>query len=204
MSDREQVRCDFFDKVADGWEDRNYRAGEREKIEKMFQTLPFLPGMTVVDVGCGEGVIIPYIRKYVGDKALITALDASAEMLKGVALKDPLVPAIHAAAENMPLIDNYADMVLCFSAFPHFSDKKQAAKEFFRILKPGGRAYVLHIDSAETINRHHDKHAEVAGDHLPCRYTMKTMFTDVGFTETSCDEGSEHYIFMAVKPTENK
>ena len=201
-ADREQVRCGFFDKVANGWEERNYRVEERGKIEKMFRTLPFSQGMTVVDIGCGEGVIIPYIRKYTGNNARIIALDASAEMLKGVIAKDPLVPAIHAMAENIPLIDNYADMVLCFSAFPHFSDKGQVAKEFFRILKPGGKAYVLHIDSSETINRHHDRYAEVAGDYLPCKYTMKNIFTVAGFTEVSCDEGEQHYMFMAVKPVE--
>lgn len=70
--------------------------------------------------------------------------------------------------EAVPLLDGYVDAVICFSAFPHFSDKEAAACEFYRLLKPGGAAYVLHIDGREKLNDLHDQHHAVCGDHLPC------------------------------------
>jgi arsenite methyltransferase len=42
-------------------------------------------------------------------------------------------------AEGLPLRDSAVDAVLCECAFCTFPDKEQAAGEFWRVLKPGGR-----------------------------------------------------------------
>ncbi|MCL1926604.1 MAG: methyltransferase domain-containing protein [Syntrophorhabdaceae bacterium] len=198
-TERDAKRREFFDSCANGWEDRNYPLELRQKVGEMLSCLEFSEGMTVLDVGCGQGVLLPFLRRLVGDSGRLIALDASAAMLGGVAEKDAKALALHALAEKIPLIDEYVDMLLCFSAFPHFSDKAAAAIEFFRVLKPGGKAYVLHIGSREMINRHHDAHKAVEGDHLPCEHGMRTLFTKAGFSAIKLDEGEAHYYFSALK-----
>ena len=197
--ERDERRKEFFDRVAEGWEDRNYSPEQKAKVEKMLAAIGLKAGMTILDVGCGQGILLPFIRKITGESAKLIALDASAPMLKSVAEKDRTAWAIHSTAENIPLIDEYVDVAICFSAFPHFSDKTAVAREFFRVLKPGGRAYVLHIDSRDTINKHHDKHHAVEGDHLPCPNGMRIIFTEAGFSKTDLDDCEEHYYFSAIK-----
>lgn len=197
---REQTRHDFFNKHAEGWEVRNYSADKRDRLQELLEDVELRPGATVLDVGCGEGVLIPYLRKRLGDNARIIALDPSPVMLKGAAAKDQgRALIVRAKAEDMPLIDEYVDAVICFAAFPHFSDKSLAVQEFYRVLKPGGQAYVLHLGSREEINQHHDGHHTVKGDHLPCPVGMKMMFTEAGFQELDLVEKPGWYFFRASK-----
>lgn len=198
-NERDRIRREFFDRAAQGWEERNYSPEQREKVGAMVAALGIEPGRTILDAGCGRGLLLPWLRRAAGSAARLIALDASATMLRGVAEKDAGAWALRAPAENIPLIDEYVDLAISFSAFPHFSDKAAAAREFYRVLKPGGRVFVLHIDGREKINRHHDRHRDVAGDHLPCPDGMRAIFGAAGFSEIKLDETEEHYCFSAVK-----
>lgn len=193
-------RQEFFDAHAAGWEDRNYPPEIRAKLSEMIQSFGLRLGARVLDVGCGTGVLIPYLREVLGPYGQIVAVDYSAEMLKGAAEKDGgSAIVLKAPAEALPLIDEYLDAIICFSAFPHFGDKEKAAREFCRTLRPGGPAFVAHLGSRDEINAHHDQHAAVAGDHMPCPVGMNKMFTAAGFARTSLDERPGWYLFRADK-----
>jgi ubiquinone/menaquinone biosynthesis C-methylase UbiE len=198
-TERDDARRRFFDDAAEGWVRRNYPPETRAATEKLIAGLEIGEGMTILDVGCGRGVIIPMLRKRAGPRARLIALDASAPMLAGVADRDSRALALHARAESIPLLDNYVDMVVCFSAFPHFSDHPAAAREFHRVLKPGGTAHVLHLAPRERINRHHDMHDAVRGDHMPDDTAMRAMFLGAGFTDIALSDGPERYCFSARK-----
>ena len=198
-TNRDDERRQFFDQHAEGWETKNYSPETQAKVEKMLRNLRLPQGGTILDVGCGQGVLIPHLRSLTGKDTQIIALDASAPMLRAIPAKYPQVTALHAPAEKIPLIDAYVDVVICFAAFPHFSDKAAAAREFFRVLKPGGAAYVLHLMGSEALSRHHNRHHAVEGDHLPCAHGMRAMFSEAGFAQTNLDDGQDHYYFTAVK-----
>ena len=197
--DHDDERRRFFDARADGWEDRNYCPETLANVEALLAGLHLRRGGTILDAGCGQGVLIPFLRAIAGDEARLIALDASAPMLKALPRKDPHVTAIHAPAERIPLIDGYVDAVICFSAFPHFSDKAAAAREFYRVLKPGGVVYVLHLMGSEELCRHHDKHHAVRGDHLPCAHGMRALFTEAGFARMELSDQPGRYYFSAQK-----
>ncbi|MDR2075690.1 MAG: class I SAM-dependent methyltransferase [Desulfovibrio sp.] len=198
-SEREERRRRFFDQAAEGWEERHYPPEIRARLEPFLARLATAPGLTILDAGCGRGILLPHLRRLGGRDARLIALDASAAMLRGVADKDPGAVALHARAESIPLIDAYVDRVLCFAAFPHFEDQAGAAREFHRVLKPGGLALVLHLASAKAVNRHHEDHPAVRGDRLPDEKTMRDLFLRVGFVRVSLEESADSYCFSAEK-----
>lgn len=197
--EREMQRNHFFEAHAHQWEERNYTPEKLAQVDHMVAGLGLGSGMSILDVGCGDGVLQPFLRKHSGKDARLFALDASSAMLESVSVRFPDVQTFHARAESMPLPDASIDVLICFSAFPHFSDKPAAVREFYRVLKQGGTAYVLHIDGREKLNALHDKHHEVEGDHLPCPTGMRLLFVEAGFAHTSADESAEHYYFSARK-----
>ena len=193
------AREDFFNTHATGWEARNYPPEKLRQVEQVVQNLPLDQARVILDVGCGEGVLQPFLRTYARRDAAFLALDPSAAMLRCLSARFPHVRTYEAMAERMPLPDASVDMVICFSAFPHITDKQAAAKEFHRVLRPEGRAYVLHIDGREKLNLLHDSHHAVEGDHLPCPTDMGIIFKTAGFASTDGNEGPNHYYFCAVK-----
>jgi len=193
-------RQEFFNRHASGWEDRNYSPEIRSRLPELIRAFALQPGARVLDVGCGTGVLIPYLREAVGADGQIVALDLSAEMLKEAARKDDgRALIVKAPAEELPLIDEYLDAIVCFSAFPHFGDKQKVAHEFFRTLRPGRLAFVAHLGAREEINAHHNRHPAVAGDHMPCPIGMKTIFAAAGFSRTHLEERPGWYLFTAEK-----
>jgi SAM-dependent methyltransferase len=52
------------------------------------------------------------------------------------------VSAIQADAQQLPFRDDYADVIVSRGSFQFWEDKSQAFGELFRVLKPGGVAYI--------------------------------------------------------------
>ena len=198
-TDRQGVRTGFFNSLAAGWEAANYSPEKRRRLEALMTILDLRPGMSVLDVGCGTGILQPFLRREIGMHGKLIGLDLSPAMLAAACRNFPDSLHLLADAAAIPLPDNYLDRVVCFSAFPHIDDKEAAAREFHRVLKPGGRAFVLHIDGRDKLNHMHDRHEAVRGDHLPCPVGMRKIFGQAGFDETALDEGENHYHFTACK-----
>ena len=199
MSERNVARRQFFDASAHGWEERNYPPEVRLRLEAALERVTLCEGMSVLDVCCGQGILQPYLRQRVGETGRLAALDFSPAMLSGVARKYPFVWPLLARAEEIPLLHDFVDVLVCFSAFPHIEDKDAAVREFFRVLKPGGRAYVMHLEGREKLNAMHDRYHAVRGDHMPCDRGMRTLFEQAGFSYIESDESAEHYYFYACK-----
>jgi Methylase involved in ubiquinone/menaquinone biosynthesis len=189
----------FFNERATGWEARNYPPEKLQQVDRLVHGLPLAGIQSVLDVGCGEGVLQPFLHNYADEGTNFLALDPSPAMLQCLSLRFSDVRTLQAKAESIPLPDSSVGMIICFSAFPHIGDKPSAAKEFHRVLLPGGRAYVLHIDGREKLNQLHDSHHAVEGDHLPCPTGMRIMFSEAGFSSTEANEGPEHFYFCAKK-----
>ncbi len=102
------------------------------------------PGMTVVDVGMGTGLVSREILAITGEPARLTGVDPSPGMM-GQATLPAEVQCRVGRAEDLPVSDASADFVVMGYALRHIAEFSEACREFRRVLKPGGRLLVLEI-----------------------------------------------------------
>ncbi len=197
---KQSERQAFFDAHARGWEERGYTKERREKLAELVEAFEVKPGEKVLDAGCGEGVLVPYLLKHLGPEGFIVELDNSLEMLKGAAKKSARqIQCVWAGAEAMPLVDEDFDRVICFASFPHFASYKKALKEIHRVLKAEGTLVIAHLMSRDQIAHHHAKCSVVLGDELPSESELRALLTETGFTLESLTDCPGRYLAIAKK-----
>ncbi len=107
------------------------------------------PGMRVVDVGAGTGLVTREAVAIVGDAALVTGVDPSDNMRANAKVPDG-VQMLHGFAESIPLPDASCDFLSMGYALRHIGDLRTAFREFHRVLKPGGKVCLLEITCPES------------------------------------------------------
>jgi ubiquinone/menaquinone biosynthesis C-methylase UbiE len=98
---------------------------------------------TVIDVGCGTGEMARALAEH---GARVVGVD-SAEMLSRLAVDDRTagVRLLEGRAEDLPVADGTANVVLCVASLHHVAAARmaRAVQETARVLKPGGRALFI-------------------------------------------------------------
>jgi demethylmenaquinone methyltransferase/2-methoxy-6-polyprenyl-1,4-benzoquinol methylase len=105
------------------------------------------PGMHVVDIGVGTGLVAREAVKLTGDPALVVGVDPSIGMMSQAHL--PGVQLVEGRAEAIPFPDASFDFLSMGYALRHIGDLSAAFSEFHRVLKPGGRLCLLEITKPE-------------------------------------------------------
>jgi len=106
------------------------------------------PGMRVLDVGIGTGMVAREAVQIVGDATAVIGVDPSPGMMANAHLP-PGVTLLEGRAEALPVADASVDFVSMGYALRHISDLSAAFGEFRRVLKPGGRICLLEITRPE-------------------------------------------------------
>lgn len=129
----------FFDQIADSWEDQSFPPETREKVAELAGTFATQKGVTVLDVATGTGILHPYLLRAVGETGRVLAFDFSYKMLQKAAKKfrGTNINCFQASAMAIPLPAGMCDAIICFAAFPHFADQLKALQEMARVAKKG-------------------------------------------------------------------
>ena len=191
----------YFNEKAAIW-DEVVAEKDTVKLEKMAERLNIKRGSTILDVGTGTGVFLPFLLSKVGKNGRIVALDFAEEMLKQAQAKgfDGNIDYLCTDVTDIPLDDETFDVVVCYSSFPHFQDKLKALTEINRVIKSGGRLLICHTSSRATINEIHHQIAVVENDTIPDGDEMQLMLSAAGFTEIKIEDKSDSYLASAEKP----
>lgn len=191
----------FFNQMAATW-DETVAEKDVTRLQRMSQRLEIKPGSTVLDVGTGTGVFLPFILKRVGGQGRLVALDLAEEMLRRARAKgfSRNIEYLQADIASPPLSDEAFDAVVCYSSFPHFQNKPVALKEANRLLKKGGKLFICHTSGRKEINDIHRQIPLLANDILPGEDEMATMLSAAGFAHIEVYDGSDSYFASATKP----
>lgn len=106
---------------------------------------------TLVDIGCGKGMMGFMFSRHLPPGAQVYGVDFEPEYIEEAKQKAQSV-YLHndisydfrvGNASNIPLPDNLADLTLCQTLLIHVKDPRQVIDEMIRITKPGGWVLAL-------------------------------------------------------------
>jgi ubiquinone/menaquinone biosynthesis C-methylase UbiE len=137
---------EYFDRVADKWDDMR-RTFFGEGVRKAaVQAAGIGPGSTVADVGTGTGFLA---EEALDAGARVIGVDMSEGMLAQVRSRFAGRPfeARAGDVDALPLSDGETDAVLANMVLHHAPDPPRAIREMTRALKPGGTLVITDADS---------------------------------------------------------
>lgn len=197
-----ETRAKFFDRQAAVW-DRKITPEQLGRLSAIFKMdIPRL-NPPLLDVGCGTGILIPFLRQKVDHDSTIIELDLSREMLVIASQKaqsSAPINFVQADVEALPFPQQTFGSVVCFSAFPHFQCKPRALAEIHRCLAERGHMIVLHLMDHQELNAiHKRKGTAVANDRMPPAETFASFMEKLGFSIELVRECSSQYLIVAQK-----
>ncbi len=129
------------------WLVRESRERE-EECSTLLKVLDLKPGMTVCDMGCGNGFYTLPMAQTVGPTGSILAVDIQQEMLhllheraKESKLKN--IKPILGTPVDPKLPEGEVDLILCVDVYHEFSHPEQMLQAMRKSLKPTGRLVLV-------------------------------------------------------------
>ena len=163
------------------------------------QYLEILPGMRIADFGCGSGHWAIILARAVGPSGKVFAVDVQESALEATRAEARLahIANIEAVRANVEvpsatmLKDSTVDAVMISNMLFQADEKTNVAAEAARIIKPGGRVFLIDWDTAS------EQTAPSLGPPLRQRVSRQEaeqIFQTSGFRfEKEFNAGSHHY-----------
>lgn len=140
----------YFDKAATRWDDQPVRVRLMKTVgETIVREVAPARDMTVLDYGCGTGLLGLYLLPYVRS---VTGADNSPGMLeilrkKIVAGGLASMRAVRLDLENDPVPEDRFNMVVVGMAMHHIADVDKVLRAFHTMLLPGGILCIADLDT---------------------------------------------------------
>lgn len=176
--------------------DRSYLSPE--VVRQRMRTLELLApaaGESVLDAGCGVGLLSEPLALEVGARGALVGVDITDEVLeKARARCADLAQAEFMTGDltALPLDDARFDAAACTQVLLYVGDVPKALAELHRVLKPGGRLVIVETDWSGTILNSADQgltremigswDKAVASPNLPAR--LRPLLENAGFSNT--------------------
>jgi demethylmenaquinone methyltransferase/2-methoxy-6-polyprenyl-1,4-benzoquinol methylase len=191
---------EFFDRLAAEW-DLMFTAEDLERLQHLVDKLEVKAGMQILDLGCGTGILFDLLRRRTGDRGSVVGVDFSIEMAQKAHRNFPFdnVHVVDADASELPFADRVFDLAVAFSSFPHFVDQQRAVEELHRVLRPGSKVHIIHLQSSKELAAiHHRVGGVVTHDALPTKEKLRAMFSTGRFGEIDITDHPGLFVATAV------
>lgn len=118
----------------------------RNAQSKVISLLNVQEEIHFLDIGCGTGWAVGEVAKLTEDKGLFYGVDLSPKMIEKAKRNfsgQDNFRFLQANVESIPLNDDFFDIIICTNSFHHYLNPGQALNEMYRLLKSGGKVYIL-------------------------------------------------------------
>jgi len=123
-----------------------------QMIENYGNSLPKDKELSVLDLGCGTGVVIRQFAKMLHPASKLHGADVSTKLL-GEAVKyseNDKIQWDHIGSESLPYDDGTFDVIVMHTLLSHVPDPLAILNEAQRVLKKGGKLIVFDADHVST------------------------------------------------------
>ncbi len=113
-------------------------------------------GQRVLDLAGGTGDLTRLLAREVGPQGEVVLADINPRMLeigRDRLLDEGIVEnlrVVQTNAEILPFADRYFDLVTMAFGLRNVTDKARAISEIFRVLRPGGRVFILEFSQVQS------------------------------------------------------
>ena len=164
---------EFFDRHAEQWDADMVR--DEEVIGFILDNVGMFNGVSVLDVACGTGVLVPdYLAR---EAASVTCVDISPKMIAYARKKfsQSNIQFMCADVETITFTEQF-DCIIVYNSFPHFFDPPNLIRKLAADLKTGGILTVAHGMSRASINQRHEGGASTVSIKLLHEDELENLF----------------------------
>jgi ubiquinone/menaquinone biosynthesis C-methylase UbiE len=131
----------------------SWRYLEKPLIDKLFSK-NLKKSAKILDAGCGTGRLLSYLTKSKVQPKNIIGVDFSPEMLSIAKDSNPKVTFFRSDLSLFKSPDKF-DLIICAHVLHYLNktDYKKTLKNFYQLLKPGGRIYIVLTHPFRTVRR---------------------------------------------------
>lgn len=193
-----QRRIQFFNERAEGWDE--YAHHDESKIRIILDLIGISKGDHVLDVGCGNGILTPFLLNRIGSQGSVLAVDVSPGMVE-VARRKHVYSNIEFRCDDIQTIQlkrTRFNAVIFYSMFPHIDDKQKAITRCAQLLLPGGKLCICHSDPRYKIIQIHKRQSDspVSGDIFPQTVEILDLIENAGLKIRYKQDDDEMFVVI--------
>lgn len=175
-----------FDKEANSWDDDPLRVKLANDIFTCIsQAVVLLPGMDILDFGCGTGLVAlqfqPHVRSITGIDSSVGMLEVFKKKVAEKKLKG--IVAHHVDFDQGNILKGQYHLIIISMALHHIKNVQPLLDQFYRLLQPSGCLCIVDLDIDH--GKFHDNHEGVF-HHGFDRVILRNHFEFAGF-KSVCD-----------------
>jgi ubiquinone/menaquinone biosynthesis C-methylase UbiE len=191
-SDHLQMNAEKWDKWAESLDRNSWRSRYLRRAQRgVLALIDIKEKINFLDIGCGTGWAVGQVAALAGNKGSFYGVDLSSKMIEKAKKNfrdNKAVHFIQADVESIPLGSDFFDAIICTNSFHHYLHPDSALKEIHRLLKNGGKLFLLDPTADTWFIKLVDKIGKlVEHEHVKLYKTeeFRRMFTDAGLKYSS-------------------
>ena len=186
-----------FDEVAGGF-GQPVPEDILERLKAVVERAQIRPDESVLDVGTGAGVLLPFILQR--QPARVVACDLSGEMVKLARQRfGESVTVLQSDVVDIPGEVGPFGAVFCNAMFGNVYDQRQTIEVIERLLDPGGRLVISHPLGSDFVRRLKAGSPQYHLKELPDRSLLNQMLEGVGLAVTHFVDETDLYLAICTK-----